>query len=75
MTEWGRCLGYTNTQCPNCGRYRVELFENNKRVCEKCSWCIEEDRYIDRDEIYGAVEYNTILLGLDEQRGECYNGN
>ena len=30
MSKFGKCLGYTGTPCPNCGRYRIELYENNK---------------------------------------------
>lgn len=52
MSSWGKCLGYTGTPCPNCGRYRLELYENNKRVCEKCSWCVEDESYIDRESMY-----------------------
>jgi ribosomal protein L37AE/L43A len=47
MTSWGKCLGYTGTACPICGRYRLELYENGKRVCEKCNWCIEDGTYRD----------------------------
>lgn len=49
MADWGKCLGYTGTPCPNCGRYRLELYENSnsKRVCEKCNWCVEDESYID----------------------------
>ena len=47
MTSWGKCLGYTGTACPICGRYRLELYENGKRVCEKCNWCIEDEDYVD----------------------------
>lgn len=36
---------YTSDECPNCGRMRVELYTNDKRVCEKCHWCIEERQY------------------------------
>lgn len=47
MSSFGKCLGYTGTPCPNCGRYRLELYENNKRVCEKCEWCVEDEEYVD----------------------------
>ena len=52
MGEWGKCLGYLNTPCPNCGRYRLELYENYKSVCEKCAWCPEEEEYIDRESMH-----------------------
>lgn len=45
MTELGKCLGYTNHVCPNCGRMRVEKWESGKHICEKCSWCIEDEEY------------------------------
>lgn len=35
--KWGSPLKYLDKHCPNCGRYRVELFSNGKEVCEKCS--------------------------------------
>ena len=47
MFSCEKCLGYTNEACPNCGRYRVELYGNNKRVCEKCGWCIDDESYVD----------------------------
>lgn len=47
MSKFGKCLGYLNTPCPNCGRYRLELYENNKSVCEKCEWCVEDEEYVD----------------------------
>lgn len=46
MSKFGKRLGYTDTPCPNCGRYRLELYENNKRVCEKCEWCVEDEKYV-----------------------------
>lgn len=45
MSKLGVNLGYVDGECPNCGRYRVELYSSNKRVCEKCNWCIEEGDY------------------------------
>lgn len=33
--------------CPNCGRYRLENYENGKQVCEKCNWCPQENDYVD----------------------------
>lgn len=46
MSSWGKCLGYTGTACHMCGRYRLELYENGKRVCEKCNWCVEDAAYV-----------------------------
>ena len=62
MKSWGKCLGYTGTPCPNCGRYRLERYENKKEVCEKCGWCPQENQYIDREEMY-SLEEQTILEG------------
>jgi len=36
---------YTGEDCPECGRWRVILCHDGKRRCEKCHWCIEEERY------------------------------
>lgn len=34
----GKCIGYTGAKCKNCGRVRVELWENGDEICEKCNW-------------------------------------
>ena len=34
----GECLGYTGKPCTQCGRVRVEAYENGDKVCEKCHW-------------------------------------
>ena len=65
MTDWGKCLGYTGTPCPNCGRYRLELYENNKRVCEKCSWCVEDESYIDRELMYELDDWQFYGVEYD----------
>lgn len=31
--------------CPNCGRHRVMRGDDGKHRCEKCAWCIEDNRY------------------------------
>ena len=38
-------LYYLETECPNCGRLRVEHWSNGKDVCEKCLWCIQDEDY------------------------------
>jgi len=48
----GKCLGYTGKPCPNCGRFRVERYENGKEICEKCEWCLQEGGYVDRERMY-----------------------
>lgn len=62
MTSWGECLGYTGELCPQCGRCRVELYENNKRVCEKCDWCVEDESYVDWDAVYAEDDYHYLDL-------------
>jgi hypothetical protein len=29
---------YTGEPCENCSRLRVLLYENGRRICEKCNW-------------------------------------
>lgn len=58
MGNWGECFGYRNIPCTNCGRYRVELYENGKSVCEKCGWCIEDEVCIDRESMYELEDWN-----------------
>lgn len=36
--RWGSAIKYLDIDCPHCGKHRVELFANNKGVCEKCSY-------------------------------------
>lgn len=36
---------YTEDICPSCGRHRVMLCQDNKRHCEKCWWCVEDEEY------------------------------
>lgn len=40
-----KCGNYTGEDCPNCGRSRVLLGNDQKRRCEKCQWCIEDGNY------------------------------
>ncbi len=34
----GKCLGYIGKGCTQCGRARVEKYENGELICEKCGW-------------------------------------
>ena len=52
MNAWNKYLGYSSKPCPNCGRYRLEHYENGKEVCEKCKWCPQNEAYIDLERIY-----------------------
>ena len=65
MDEWGKCVGYSSDPCPNCGRHRLERYENGKEVCEKCRWCPQEERYVFEDEINPPKEdYDGPLCRL-----------
>ncbi len=33
-------LGYSHTPCPNCGRLRVERWDDGSEICEKCLWIV-----------------------------------
>ena len=41
----GELLHYTGAPCPNCGRDRVELYENGEERCEKCDWNLTKGEY------------------------------
>ena len=56
MNVWSKYLGYSSGSCPNCGRYRLERYENGKEVCEKCKWCPQSEVYIDIERIYENEE-------------------
>jgi ribosomal protein L37AE/L43A len=36
---------YDGSSCNNCGRQRVMLCRNGKRVCEKCGWDQDKNVY------------------------------
>lgn len=36
--EKGKCCYYIDKECINCGRLRVELFENGDEICERCKF-------------------------------------
>lgn len=55
----GAWYDYTGDTCANCGRVRVLMTESGKRICEKCSWIIE-------DECYG-VEWEDDEEVIDEE--------
>ncbi|EEW56920.1 hypothetical protein SCH4B_4388 [Ruegeria sp. TrichCH4B] len=40
---------YNGEECSQCGRLRVMLCNNGKRVCEKCRWSPELDGYVSRE--------------------------
>ena len=39
-------LGYSETPCPECYRFRVELWSDGHEECEVCGWCPDENRYL-----------------------------
>lgn len=41
----GDILHYTGAPCSNCGRGRVELYENGEQRCEKCDWNLTKGEY------------------------------
>lgn len=41
----GQLIGYTDENCKNCGRLRVERWENGDEVCEKCGWDQNIEQY------------------------------
>lgn len=62
QSDFGRCLGYSNTPCPNCGRVRLENYENGKQVCEKCQWCPQDEEYVDVFAVQNRIEENDYFL-------------
>jgi ribosomal protein L37AE/L43A len=38
-------IRYTGEDCTKCGRNRVELCRNGKRICEKCHWDQDAQSY------------------------------
>lgn len=59
--NFGACLGYASEPCPNCGRVRLENFENGKQVCEKCNWCPQINNYVDINLYWMEQEYNNFV--------------
>lgn len=47
MDALGKSLGYTGEECQNCGRIRVEAFENGLEICDKCNWSKQLNGYFD----------------------------
>ena len=68
--DLGECLYYTDEDCPNCARMRVERWSCGKRVCEKCHWIIEDGTYyVEGDIIDKFVEAGEMyLISPEEQR-------
>ena len=74
MSKFGKRLRYTGTPCPNCGRYRLVLYENNKTVCEKCEWCVEDEEYVDVWAEYEEEMMNEYLATYCTKQEDA-NGN
>lgn len=56
MIGFGKDLGYCNSPCPKCSRYRLIRYEIQRTVCEKCKWCAELERYVTDEEVFGEEE-------------------
>ncbi len=69
---------YTNENCLNCGRHRVELvtLENGHQynICEKCHYIKEQDRYCEYiDMSFDFTSFNRrgrLVKWLKEDRSE-----
>lgn len=70
MSKLGYWLDYTGDECPNCGRIRVILCSSGKRICEKCHWCIEDQRYYrDEDEEEDEDDQHEFVLTVGGGNG------
>ena len=77
MSELGELLGYTDYECPNCGRMRVESWSCGKHICEKCHWCLEDNEYYhEKDECYSVAvnfgDYRKLITESEEKRLASY---
>ncbi len=45
MKNRGKWVGYTAKECIECGRLRVDLWENGEKICEKCNMNQETKEY------------------------------
>lgn len=45
MKNRGKWLSYTDQECVNCGRVRVDLWENGDKICEKCNFNQDTKEY------------------------------
>lgn len=41
----GEWLHYSPKECNNCGRLRVDVWENGDEICEKCNWDQDKNEY------------------------------
>ena len=61
----GDILHYTGAPCPNCGRDRVELYENGEERCEKCDWNLTKGEY----EPFELIDEENLLTENYEKGG------
>lgn len=40
-----KLIGYIDENCINCGRLRVELWDNGLKLCEKCNFDQDKQEY------------------------------
>ena len=45
----GEDEGYTEDDCPECGRHRLIHYSCGKTICEKCNWCVEDKDFFNWD--------------------------
>ena len=38
-------IKYIYKECNNCGRYRIEIYADGRKVCEKCHYNQEEKKF------------------------------
>ena len=65
--------------CPNCGRNRIMLCQDNKHHCEKCWWCIEDSNYGSQTYLPKRIKQEWMALdqvtinNMSEDDWEHYN--
>jgi uncharacterized OB-fold protein len=62
----GKYIGYSGEKCTNCGRVRVEAWEDGSKICEKCNWNQDAKEY----ESNKDGEYDNTDLYLKERQVE-----
>lgn len=48
----GKLIGYISEPCCNCGRLRVELYDDGNKICEKCG--TDQDTKEVYENVYGT---------------------